>query len=168
MAAFAEGLVEAGSLTSKRKKGSKTGADSDGGGAGSSPLVGIQCLICEELSLQTDLTSGPGVAGGGGGDAGAIGTTASSTKKEPGAMAVGSARIAGPTHMLAHLGQVHPRQLLQVLHASQMLTGTEGGGRGCMICTGFDDITKGELCDNSKQPTFCFLDLPEICLGGLV
>ena len=65
----------------------------------------VQCLFCVGSSLQGTLTSSS--AGGG-------------------AALAGSVRIAGPAHMLQHLGKVHPRQLLQVLHTLQLLTGEEG------------------------------------------
>lgn len=35
----------------------------------------------------------------------------------------GGTTVAGPAHMLNHLGQKHPRQLLQVLHTLHLLTG---------------------------------------------
>ncbi|KAG1660536.1 hypothetical protein FOA52_003887 [Chlamydomonas sp. UWO 241] len=42
---------------------------------------------------------------------------------------MGGLVVAGPAHMLQHLGTAHPRLLLQVLHALQMLTGASSSNQ---------------------------------------
>ena len=93
MAAFAAGMASPDSSSSSPSKRPPVGSVTP---------AAVQCLFCVGSSLQGTLTSSP--AGGG-------------------AALAGSVRIAGPAHMLQHLGKMHPRQLLQVLHTLQLLTG---------------------------------------------
>lgn len=102
MAAFANGMASPDSTGSSSSSSSPQKLH-----AGPITPAAVQCLLCVGSSLRGAPASSP--AGG------AAALTGG-----------GSLRIAGPAHMLRHLGKVHPRQLLQVLHTLQLLTGETG------------------------------------------
>lgn len=77
-------------------------ADGQPGGGAGSTTVPARCLVCADKDEVPQ--SGP-------------------TGGAPTSKSLMSQKIAGPTHMLHHLGQAHPRRLLQVLHTAQMLAG---------------------------------------------
>ncbi|GAX83130.1 hypothetical protein CEUSTIGMA_g10556.t1 [Chlamydomonas eustigma] len=123
LAAFSGGLHQDGSAHGSESQSSQR--DYSSAYASSTTTSNLaRCLICEEAVMKLGASR---VAAEGAATNGNIPNQASGK-------ALSKTRIAGPAHMLHHLGLVHPRQLLQLLHTASLLADVHSSNGSSLPC----------------------------------